>query len=58
MLKANDESVLRRALYPLQVEELLSLREANKRKLFDEIVNKRWESSIKLPDNAEVKNDE
>ena len=57
-LKANGESAQRRVLLPLQVVDPNSLTEAKNRKLFDELVNKWWGSSIKPPENSEVNNDE
>ena len=58
VLKANSEIFRRRVLSALQVIEMHSHTETKKIDLFDYLAKKRGISSIKPPENAEVKNDE
>ena len=49
VLKANGNVVPRRSLRPLQVAEIHSPVEAKKRKVFDELIERRWGTSISPP---------
>jgi hypothetical protein len=54
VLKSNGNVVPRRTLRPLKPEEMRSDTEQAKRKLFDELIERRWGSSINPP---KMKND-
>lgn len=49
ILKANGNVVPRRSHRPLQVAEIHSPSEAKKRKIFDELIKRRWGTSITPP---------
>ena len=49
ILKGNGNVVPRRSFRPLSVEEQHSLIEANKRKTFDALIERRWGSAITPP---------
>ena len=49
ILKANGNVVLRRTARPLNTAELNSEKEKQKRSLFDQLIRKRWGSSISPP---------
>ena len=52
ILKANGRVVPRRSLRPLKVDELLSPLEIKKRKVFDELIKRRWGSPM-TPSNTQ-----
>ena len=49
VLKENGNVVPRRSTRPLQVDELHSKTEEKKRKTFDALIERRWDTSIKQP---------
>ena len=49
VLKANGNVIPRRTVRPLQVAEIHSETEKKKRKLFDELIERRWGTSINPP---------
>ncbi len=49
ILKANGNVVPRRSHRPMKTEEVHSEQEQRKRKLFDDLIEKRWGTSINPP---------
>ena len=49
VLKANGNVVLRRSHQPLQVAKICSPSKVKKRKLFDDLIKRRWGTSISPP---------
>ena len=58
ILKVNGNVVPRRSHQPLQVVGIHSLSEINKRKLFDDLIEQRWGTSISLPNKPMGKSDD
>jgi hypothetical protein len=58
VLKANSQVVPRRSLRPLKPKELRSENETRKRKLFDELIERRWGTSINPPKVESTENDD
>jgi hypothetical protein len=56
-LKANGSVVPRRSLRPLKPKELRSDTETSRRILFDELIERRWQTSINPPKVESTKND-
>ena len=57
-LISNGDISSRRTLCIIQISELHSSTEVKKKEVFDDLVTKTWGSSLKLPENEEVKNGE
>jgi hypothetical protein len=58
ILKANGNVVPRRSHRPLQTSELHSPSEENKRRIFDELIERRWGTSISPPPMHHTKDSE
>ena len=58
ILKANGNVVPRRSMRPLNTEEVHSEQEQAKRKVFSDLIKRRWGTSINPPRNAEPEPDD